>query len=94
MDQQAQLHWRSEIRPENRRLGVVNHTLITESGSGTFSDFVRLEIVSYGSDTGFYLLHLCADGTGTDTWHQTIDDAFEQAELEFHVSHEDWLPSD
>jgi hypothetical protein len=90
VDHEAKLHWSSEIKSENRRLGIVKHTLIDESGSRMFPDFVRLEIVSYGPESGFYLLHLCADGTGTDTWHQTIEEAFEQAAFEFQVSREDW----
>jgi hypothetical protein len=49
-----------------------------------------LEIATYGSDSGFFLFHLCADGSGTDTWHQTLDDAFHQAEFEFKVSRDEW----
>ncbi len=48
--------------------------------------FVALEIATYEPDSGFYLLHVCADGRGTDTWHETLDDAFHQAAFEFGVT--------
>lgn len=87
-----QFKWlkRADIKPENRSLGVTKHTLIDGSGPHSFPEFVRLEIASYGPDQGFYLMHVCADGTGTDTWHETLDDAFHQAEVEFMVSRSEW----
>jgi hypothetical protein len=52
--------------------------------------FIRLEIATYGEEAGFYLLHLCSDGRGTDTWHATLDDALYQAEFEFGVKPDEW----
>jgi hypothetical protein len=52
--------------------------------------FTRLEIATYGKEAGFYLLHLCSDDRGTDTWHATLDDAFYQAEFEFGVKPDEW----
>jgi hypothetical protein len=52
--------------------------------------FTSLEITTYGEGTGFYLLHICSDGQGTDTWHETLDDVFEQAEFEFGVKRYEW----
>jgi hypothetical protein len=51
--------------------------------------FTRLEITKYAEEAGFYLL-LCSDGQGTDTWHETLDDAFDQAEFEFGVKRREW----
>jgi len=79
---------RAEIKPENRSLGAVTHTLIDDSGPHQFPEFVRLEIATDGS--GFYLFHVCADGSGTDTWHQTLQDALHQAEHEFNVGLNEW----
>ena len=53
---------------------------------------VALSIVQYAGDTGFYLFYL--DETGheqTDTYHDTLDAAFRQAEYEFGVKQNDWL---
>lgn len=52
---------------------------------------VALSIVQYENDPGFYL-----DETGqeqTDTYHDTLDSAFEQAEFEFGISKEEWMQS-
>lgn len=35
-------------------------------------------------------MHFCADGSGTDTWHETLEDAFHQAEWEFGVERSQW----
>lgn len=55
---------------------------------------VALSIVQYEDDQGFYLFYL--DETGqeqTDTYHDTLDSAFEQAEFEFGISKEEWMQS-
>ncbi|HFC7549381.1 TPA: hypothetical protein ACFOTW_002091 [Neisseria meningitidis] len=52
---------------------------------------VALSIVQYEDDQGFYL-----DETGqeqTDTYHDTLDSAFEQVEFEFGISKEEWMQS-
>jgi len=33
-------------------------------------------------------------GHGTDTWHQTLDDAFDQAQWEFGIAREEWMKTD
>jgi hypothetical protein len=72
------------------RPGRTKHTLCDTQGSREFPPFVSLVIAQYPGDSGYYLLHLCEDGHGTDTWHETIDDAFHQAEYEFEVKPEEW----
>lgn len=52
--------------------------------------FARLEITTYGRESGFYSLHICSDGSGTDTWHESLDDAFDQAGFEFGVKRHEW----
>jgi hypothetical protein len=52
--------------------------------------FTRLEITKHGEEAGFYLLHICSDGQETDTWHESLDDAFHQAEFEFGVKRHEW----
>lgn len=42
-------------------------------------------------DDGIYLFTVTADGgTVSDTWHETVDDAFDQAEDEFSVGRNEW----
>ena len=50
-----------------------------------------LSIAQYDGDSGFYLF--CLDESGkeqTDTYHESIENAFKQAEFEFGVKKEDW----
>lgn len=50
-----------------------------------------LAICRYESDGGFYLFY-CDDQWGvlTDTWHETLEDAKEQAEFEYKGTSRTW----
>ena len=54
------------------------------------SDFTRLELATYSPKEGYYLLHILSDDTGTDTWHQSLDEALDQVEWEFGVTRQEW----
>ena len=90
MDQEFTFIKRAEINPDRQGTISVKHVLIDSTGPHPFSTFVRLEIARNGSDGGYYLFHVCADGSGTDTWHATLEEALDQAEAEFGVTTEDW----
>lgn len=50
---------------------------------------VRVEIVT--ADDGIFLIRYDKDGEFCgDTWHQSIDEAKEQAYFEFNISANDW----
>ena len=55
-----------------------------------FAPFKSLAITTYPGDSGCYLMHITADGQCADTWHETLDDAFHQAEYEFEVRRDEW----
>ncbi|CAD7289864.1 hypothetical protein LMG7974_01950 [Campylobacter majalis] len=51
-----------------------------------------LSIIQYDNDEGFYLFYLDEIGNEqTDTYHETLDDVFVQAEFEFGIKREDWI---
>ncbi|WP_298061255.1 hypothetical protein [uncultured Campylobacter sp.] len=51
-----------------------------------------LSIIQYGGDSGFYLFYLNeSEKEQTDTYHESIEGAFKQAEFEFGVKKEDWI---
>src|ERR1700737_368274 len=53
-----------------------------------------LTIAQRGSDLGYYLLYLDDQGEEmTDTYHENLDAAFEQAKAEFGVAKEEWRKS-
>ena len=70
--------------------GRTKHTLSDANGTRPFPPFTSLAITRYGEDVGYYLMHICDDNSGTDTWHETLDDALHQAEWEFGVRPEEW----
>jgi len=82
------------------RLGAHHHASLTKhtisGGAGTrdFPPFVELEIAAYPGEEACYLFHLCADGQAADTWHETIQEALDQAEWEFGVKSEEWARSE
>jgi hypothetical protein len=90
MDEDFKITKRAEISAEHQGPGSVRKVLIDDFGSHEWSKFVRLEIARNGTDGGFYLFHIAADGSGTDTWHDTIEQALDEAEAEYRVSGEDW----
>ena len=50
-----------------------------------------LAIAQVGSDPGYYLLYLDDEGEEmTDTYHETVDAAFDQAKAEFGVPDTEW----
>jgi hypothetical protein len=78
------------LNEHHLRLGRTKHTLHDTQGIREFPPFVSLEIAQYQGETGYYLLHLCETGQGTDSWHPSLDDALHQAEYEFDVRKEEW----
>ena len=44
-------------------------------------------------EQGCYLFHICADGQGTDTWHESTGEAVDQAQWEFGVRPDEWIVS-
>jgi hypothetical protein len=51
---------------------------------------VKLEIAQCPGQKECYLFHVCEDGTLADTWHQTVEEALDQAEWEFDVHPDEW----
>ncbi len=51
-----------------------------------------LKIIQFPEDPGFYLIYIDNEGSEmTDTYHDTLPDALEQAWFEFQVDKSDWI---
>jgi len=51
----------------------------------------KLQIVKYEDDSGFYLFYLDSNGEVlTDTYHDTLANAMQQALWEFNILEENW----
>lgn len=86
--------FRVELGAHHLRPGRAKHQLKDASGLHDFPPFIALEICTPSPERGFYLMYEPEKGQGTDTWHQTLDDAFDQAEWEFGVVREEWTKTD
>ncbi len=70
---------------------VTKHTISDRPGKRDFPPFVELLIATYPGEMSCYLFHVCADGQVADTWHQTVEEALDQAACEFGVKPEEWI---
>lgn len=85
---------RVELGPHHFNPGKTRHMITDKHGSRPFPPFKFLEVVHYENSSEYYLLHICADGQIADTWHRSLEDAFEQAEWEFGVKADEWRDVD
>lgn len=55
------------------------------------NEIKELKIIKYNKYNGYYLMYYNDKGRElTDTYHDTLDRAFSQAEFEFNVKPDDW----
>lgn len=78
------------LREHHLSPGRTKHTLSDSNGVSPFPPFTSLAITRYLDGSGYYLMHICENHLGTDTWHETLEDALHQAEWEFGVLAEEW----
>ena len=79
------------LGPQHCPTGKTRHYL----GKSELPPPTELRIVQFAQDPGYYLLYF--DDLGeelTDTYHDTLNEAMEQAEWEFGVRPEEWRTSD
>ncbi|OQP51154.1 hypothetical protein A4H97_03370 [Niastella yeongjuensis] len=61
-------------------------------GGQLLTDIRILAICKYEDAPGYYLFYCGADWNEfTDTYHDSIEDAIDQAEFEFANTHSDWI---
>lgn len=63
---------------------------IHRRGGQTLPTPTRLELAQYRGDEGIYLLHYNGDVEQSDTYHDTLAEAIEQARFEFEIGASDW----
>jgi hypothetical protein len=81
------------LQPHHMPTGNTKHLLGSPDGlQKDFPPFVWLEIAQFDDDPGFYLLYHSESGMDADTWHLSLEDAMHQAEFEFNVKPDEWLP--
>ena len=78
------------LQPHHLRPGRTRHYIKDANGHREFAPFVSLEIASYPEEKSCYLFHISENGEMADTWHESLQDAIEQAEFEFGVRKDEW----
>ncbi len=81
---------RVALKEHHLNPGRTKHILSDSNGVRPLPPVISLAITKYGDDAGYYLMHICDNNLGTDTWHETLHDALHQAEWEFGVLPEEW----
>ncbi len=79
------------LGPHHRQPARVGTTI---HGGGTTTPcptFVLLQIARYPGEESCYLFHFAKSGEGTDTFHESLDQAFDGAELLYGVSRAEWV---
>ncbi len=76
----AQVLYYTRIDERHHATGNCRHTV----GGQEMGAFAGLAICHYQGDNSYYLFYCdSAWNAVTDTWHETIEDAMEQAEFEY-----------
>ena len=76
------------ITEDHKRTGNTEHIV---DGLPT-EDFYGLAICKYKDDPGYYLFYCDASWeTITDTYHDTVEDAKDQAAFEYSDTEKDWV---
>jgi hypothetical protein len=91
------IHRRITLKPHHRSTGRTRHTSATISDEGELILGPELPpphalmIAQLLSDPGYYLLYLDEDGEEiTDTYHESLEKAVNQAKWEFNVEPDEW----
>lgn len=86
---------RVKLGPQHHRPGKTRHMFSDGGQIRPFPPFVSLTIAQPTSEGGgYYLMHECESHFGTDTHHDSLQEALGQAEFEFGVKREEWVDVD
>ncbi|GIX00649.1 MAG: hypothetical protein KatS3mg111_3981 [Pirellulaceae bacterium] len=81
------IRYRIRLRPDHKPTGNTTHTV----GGIVVEPPFELRIVQFDGDPGFYLIHFNENEEElADTYHDSCEQAMEQAEFEFGIKREDW----
>jgi hypothetical protein len=69
----------------------VGATITAESTTIPKPPFASLEIAHYPGEDSCYLFHISSNGEGTDTFHETLDEALDYAQVLYGVQPSEWL---
>ena len=78
---------RVKLQSHHVPTGRTHHVIAGEAMAAP----AQLRVTRWADDAGFYLMYCDAEGQEmTDTWHETLEKAFRQAQFEFGVTPAEW----
>ena len=78
--------YKVELKPNQQQIGDCYFSC----DGKRVTEFSALYIFRHKDDTGCHLLYEFKNGKGTDSNHESIEGAFQEAEEEFGIKKADW----
>ena len=75
----------------HRQPARVGSTIHSGGTTTPVPPFVMLQIARYPGEESCYLFHFAKNGEGTDTFHDSLNEAFDHAEHLYGVSRTEWV---
>ncbi len=69
----------AKVSPEYQRTGKTTHSV----GGIVKGSATHMVIAQYPEENSFYVFGLYQDGSETDTWHESLDNAIKQLDWEY-----------
>jgi hypothetical protein len=79
------------LNERHLRPGRTHHTISDTKGRRDFPPFVSLFITDTQGHSEVVMWRHCENGQAAHTHHDTLDDAFNQAEFEFEIARCEWI---
>jgi len=74
----------------HRQPARVGATIHSEGTTKPVPPFIALQIARYPGEESCYLFHFAKDGEGTDTFHESLEEALDHAEHLYGVDKAEW----
>jgi len=78
------------LGPHHQQPARVGTTIHSQETTTPSPPFVALEIARYPDGESCYLFHFGKNGDGTDTFHESLEEAFDYAEHLYGVRRTEW----
>ena len=82
---------RVALGPDHRQPARVGATIHSGGTTRPVPPFIELQIARYAGEESCYLFHVARDGDGTDTFHESLEEALDHAEYLYGVKRTEWV---
>jgi hypothetical protein len=82
---------RVALGTDHRQPARVGATIHSGGTTRPVPPFIELQIARYPGEESCYLFHVARDGEGTDTFHESLEEALDRAEYLYGVKRTEWV---